>query len=129
GALGLVSRRVRRLQPASLFELASTGNLEAALRRLASYPADDVVRDAAGLSLAWAAAGIDPAGARHVLDTVRPRVAHDPNLVLLANRLAGVLGVEQPPVFADPRPPPPESVAREIVNRLGGTDLRSYPPR
>ncbi len=125
-ALGLTALRRGRLQPARLFELALTGDLAAALRRLDSYPADDVVRDAARLSLAWAAAASDPAGAHRVLDTIRPRVGHLPNLALLATRLAGVLGVEPPPAV-NPGPPPPGFVAKAIVDRLGGTDLRTSP--
>ena len=125
-ALGLVAARRERFQPLKCFELAARGEVSAATRRLDLFPVDDLWRDAALLAVAWHAAQANPLEARSLLESVRPRVGHIPLLELMAARIAAELGMEPTPIIALV-PPPPEYMARGIVDRLGGTNLEISP--
>jgi hypothetical protein len=126
-ALGLTAALRAQLRPGPLFELAATGEVWAAVRRLDDFPVDDHWRLAAMLTCAWHGGAANAPEARQVLRYARQRLQPDqPSfaaLDLLAARVAADLEGEPPPQRSLASPPS-EDLARAIVDQLGGTNVQ-----
>ncbi len=123
-ALALEKYRRETLQPQPIFELARQGKVLPAEKRLALFGMEPHWRSMILLTIAWLAAGTDPAAARPLLEQVRPAISGSPLLGLLLERVeAGINGVDFPAALLPPLPPDPGyGPVREIVNRMGGGD-------
>jgi hypothetical protein len=140
-ALGLVNFRRMQLRPEPIFDLARSGDLEEAERRLSLFLTEREWEQAILLTIAWLASGRKGEEARKLCDRVCGTLPNFGPLPLLRDRVnAAILGTPSPPL---PIPPaPPREMIRGMIDRLGGlgaegnitesevaeTNFSEYPP-
>jgi hypothetical protein len=134
-ALALETFRSRRFEPASVYNIAATGGVEDAERRLGLFAVEEQWAFAARLVIAWEAADAAPDDAGQLLARLTADVPSWEPIPLLTERvrrwLAGARGLEPDlplpyPPFALPQPPSEED-AGLIVRRTGGsTDVSGF---
>ena len=126
--IGLATTAVRKrlLRPESVFEVAATGDLTGAERRLASFPIEEHWNQAAQLACAWLATEANHQGAADLLGRVRAALLSYYPLTKLGERVAVDAEGGPMPELSE-LDFPPEHVVRTIVDRLGGTNLAVAP--
>jgi hypothetical protein len=117
-ALALHAFREQELRPNALFELASKGQIEQAIRRLELFDLDDDWARAAQLIILWLGAKSNPAEVQ--LRLARLQVSPGPNERLLELLRASAEGRPVPPPPFPLSPPPWESDVAALVDWFGG---------
>jgi hypothetical protein len=114
-AFALVDFRRRELRPEPLFELARTGDVDAAAARLDLFEADQRWRETAMFALGWLGADNNPQQARRALDRLHGLTG--PWWRLAAHLRAALGGQPVPPAQLEP---PEPDLAHELVKRAEG---------
>lgn len=117
-ALALHAFREQELRPNALFELASKGQIEQAIRRLELFDLDDDWARAAQLIILWMGAKSNPAEAK--LRLRRMQVVPAPLARLLDLASAAAENRPAPPPPYTPGPPPNEPDVAALVDWFGG---------
>jgi hypothetical protein len=124
-ALGLGSRRGELGRPDRVFELAATGQLDRAERRLELFAVDDELRLAALLVCAWLAPPEQRETAVDLCDRVASQHLVRPLPELLARVRAELDG--EAPIIHDSLPYTPPGIPEFILNTLAGVDPQVDP--
>ena len=115
--LAMQSNRKELLRPSRLFELARTGDLESAEKRLMLQNAERFWHEAALLTLAWLAIPSNRHAAKKLRDRLAPTVCDE--LKPLLERLDCAFGTAQPPgPFTGAAPD--QFMVNSLIDRLAG---------
>jgi hypothetical protein len=126
-ALGLIRFRRERLDPSYVLALARQGKLDAARKRLQSFPVSPWWQQVVLLICAWLASTTNPADAQAILQQAKQGLdpASEDPLARLARWIEAVVAGH--PLHPTTLSPPSPEVAHDLVARLIGAPLISSP--